>query len=433
MSMIKKIRKNKELSHGILMSVLLVMILRIFYSVPTPGVNTEYLKFYASFNQMLGFANILSGSGLSRLSLMTLNITPYITASIIMQLLGVVSKKIKDMSEGMKDERKRLENITVVLTGFLAMVESVGIALGFGSQNMLIDNKWYWVLIVALIWTAGAIGATLVGKFIQEKYKFNGISLILLLNILSAYPSDFQTLYLTVMNGKAWWLQVIIGIAVVALILALFVFAYYLQEAEKELIVNYSGKSIGQMKNKAVFPLKLCQGGVIPIIFASSAMSFPLMIAAIFSTKEALWMKILNNSYWFRINDPLPTVGVLIYIVMIFGFAYFYNDISMNPYEISENIKKSGGTIPGIRAGKSTEEYISKHMKSLIALGAAGLTIIALVPLILGGLFGLGRISFLGTSIIIIVGVIYELQKTVDAATKADVYIERNKVKGGLF
>lgn len=228
--------------------------------------------------------------------------------------------------------------------------------------------------------------------------------------------------------------------AIVALIIiitgtvSLFAFTYVLQDSQKNIPVNYSAKISGSGVNKRVssIPLKLCPGGVVPIIFATSIMTTPVMIASVFGKNDNIILNILNSAYWFQPEQMVYSVGVIIYIALIFGFSYFYTGITNNPADIAEKIKKAGGNISGIRPGKSTVEYIKKQTKYMTAIGAAALVLIALIPIILGGIYGLTRISFLGTSIIITVGVILDTRKVIQTEMQQGVYIEQMK-KGGLF
>ena len=220
------------------------------------------------------------------------------------------------------------------------------------------------------------------------------------------------------------------------LITALFIFTVWLQDTEKKIPVTYSGKLQGKSTFKGVstntIPIKLCPGGVVPIIFASSLISFPILIAQIAGAKQNAVLKLLNSGYWFNTSKPWYTFGALIYLVLIFAFSYFYTEITMNPEEIANNIKKSGGNIAGIRAGSSTAEYLRKQMKYLIAIGSFCLCIIAIIPFIVSGLTGLSRLSFFGTSIIITVSVILETKKLILSKTQENYYMNRVK-KGGLF
>lgn len=305
---------------------------------------------------------------------------------------------------------------------------------GYGAQGLLKDYTWYWVFIVAAIWTLFAVLASIAGKFITDKGIGNGISLILLTNILVSYPNDVMTLLSRFVLGKKVTTAIVALIFIITGTVALFAFTYVLQDSQKNIPVNYSAKISGSGVNKRVssIPLKLCPGGVVPIIFATSIMTTPVMIASVFGKNDNIILNILNSAYWFQPEQMVYSVGVIIYIALIFGFSYFYTGITINPADIAEKIKKAGGNISGIRPGKSTVEYIKKQTKYMTAIGAAALVLIALIPIILGGIYGLTRISFLGTSIIITVGVILDTRKVIQTEMQQGVYIEQMK-KGGLF
>lgn len=430
MGTFKSLLKDKVMLRNLLMTVLILFILRIFNSIPTPGINTSYFDSVIENNQALYFVNMLTGSGLSNMTVMALSIAPYISASIIIQLLTSISTKLKDLQTGMTDDRKKYDNLTIALGIVLAFAQSITMAIGLGKQGMLLNYTWYWILLVSVIWTAGAAAASILGKKIHDKYGFNGISLILLMNIVSSYPSDALTLYNTFAAPHAWYLQILVVILIAVVIATLFLYTYYIQEAEKIVTINYSNKSGHPGKRTNELPIKLCPGGVVPMIFASSIMSLPVMIASAFTPTQSFWVKLLTSSYWFNPSDMLPTLGVIIYIALIFGFSYFYIEISLNPATIADNLKKAGGSISGIRPGKPTAEYLGRQIKSLVSLGALALTIIALIPIIISGLFGIPNLSFFGTSVIITVGVISELQKQISTSAQIGRFTAR---KGGLF
>lgn len=287
-----------------------------------------------------------------------------------------------------------------------------------------------------LIWTIMATLTSIIGKIISVKLVGNGISLILVSNILSSYPSDSANIYEVLMKGKKTYIAGLHLFFLLILITALFIFTVWLQDTEKKIPVTYSGKLQGKSTFKGVstntIPIKLCPGGVVPIIFASSLISFPILIAQIAGAKQNAVLKLLNSGYWFNTSKPWYTFGALIYLVLIFAFSYFYTEITMNPEEIANNIKKSGGNIAGIRAGSSTAEYLRKQMKYLIAIGSFCLCIIAIIPFIVSGLTGLSRLSFFGTSIIITVSVILETKKLILSKTQENYYMNRVK-KGELF
>lgn len=361
----------------------------------------------------------------------------YITASIILQLLGVIFPQVKELQQcKTKADKRKYEWILVFSGAGLACLESLTMAIGFGRKGLLTKYKWYYVLLITVIWTIMATLTSIIGKIISVKLVGNGISLILVSNILSSYPSDSANIYEVLMKGKKTYIAGLHLFFLLILITALFIFTVWLQDTEKKIPVTYSGKLQGKSTFKGVstntIPIKLCPGGVVPIIFASSLISFPILIAQIAGAKQNAVLKLLNSGYWFNTSKPWYTFGALIYLVLIFAFSYFYTEITMNPEEIANNIKKSGGNIAGIRAGSSTAEYLRKQMKYLIAIGSFCLCIIAIIPFIVSGLTGLSRLSFFGTSIIITVSVILETKKLILSKTQENYYMNRVK-KGGLF
>lgn len=282
----KSIFKSKQVRKECLYSFLILMGIRLLATIPTPGTNPDYFKTLIHDNSALTFINAMTGNGLSGMSIMALSITPYITASIMVQLAGVIYPHIHEMEKGMEDERKRIHIITLVLGGFVALMESSMIAISFGKKGLLVSAKWYWILLVMLIWTAGSVVASLAGELIRKKYDFNGSSLILLFNILASYPSDALSVYQTMISEKQIAYKVISSILIVLFVIALFAYTVCLQAAERRIPITHSQKIKGASM-KSTLPLKACPGTVVPIIFASSILTFPSMIAA-FIGKENL-------------------------------------------------------------------------------------------------------------------------------------------------
>ena len=429
--MLKTLKKKKDLRKRILITVGILLLIQILAGIPTPGVKVDYFKELLSSNSGIGLFNMLSGNGLGNLSITMLSITPYITASIILQLMGVVFPVLQDIQKDGETGRKIFRRYTVLLGVALAALEAVGFAIGFGKQGLLISYKWYWVLCVTLIWTIMAFLLMVAGEFIEEKGFGNGISLILLLNILSSYPSDTISLYEKFIKGETIGNMVLHTAAIIVLLVALFVFTIIIQETEKRILVQYSQKMNGHVAaNRSYFPLKLCPGSVVPIIFASSLMSLPTMIASFWNASDKYWiLNMLNTGKWFNAEHPSYSVGAILYVVMIIGFSYFYTSMILNPLEIANNFKKSGGVIPGVRPGKPTSDYIASQLKWVIGIGAVALCIIALVPTVLSGIFGLSRLSFAGSSIIITVGVLMETKDRF----MSEIQTEMNFKKLSLF
>lgn len=437
MKTLKLIWKNKDLRNKLLIVIAILFGIRILSGIPTPGVNRNYFKLLLAQNSTLNFFNAISGNGLSNLSIMALSITPYITASIIIQLLGVIFPQVKELQQcKTKADKRKYEWILVFSGAGLACLESLTMAIGFWPERT--SNKIQMVLRIIDYSYLDNYGNTYINYWKNNicKISWKRYFIILVSNILSSYPSDSANIYEVLMKGKKTYIAGLHLFFLLILITALFIFTVWLQDTEKKIPVTYSGKLQGKSTFKGVstntIPIKLCPGGVVPIIFASSLISFPILIAQIAGAKQNAVLKLLNSGYWFNTSKPWYTFGALIYLVLIFAFSYFYTEITMNPEEIANNIKKSGGNIAGIRAGSSTAEYLRKQMKYLIAIGSFCLCIIAIIPFIVSGLTGLSRLSFFGTSIIITVSVILETKKLILSKTQENYYMNRVK-KGGLF
>ena len=328
-----------------------------------------------------------------------------------------------------EDGRKKIAEYTRYLTVVLALMESTAMAVGFGGQGMLIGyneqgflGKASMVVIAVLTMTAGSAFLMWVGERITEKGIGNGISIVLLFNIVSSLPDDVSSLYNTFMNGKIIAVQVVMFLVILAIAAAMVVFVVYLQDGERRIPVQYSKKMVGRKMvggQSSHIPLKINTAGVIPVIFASSILSFPVVIAQFFnpdySTIPGKILMMLNSSYWFRPEMPWYSIGLVIYIVLIVLFAYFYTSITFNPLEVANNMKKSGGFIPGIRPGTPTSQFLDGILNYIIFIGAVGLIVISVIPIMISGLFGVSRLSFLGTSLIIIVSVILETIKAIES------------------
>ena len=408
-------KENLTLRKKCIFAFLLVVFCRVLAGIPTPFVNREYFSAVTEMNSALGFMNVLSGNSLSNLSIMALGITPYITASIVLQLMGVVIPRIDELRRGMAEDREKLERITVILGCVLSFIQGISMSIGFGRSGMLVSTAWYAVILVSAIWMLGTLIESFIGKFISDKLIGNGISMILLANILSSYPSDAYSLYNMLSSGRKTAVAVTIGAAAVIGIFAMFAFTVFVEGCEKRVPVTYAQKMGNYQNSKIVsnIPIKLCPGSVVPVIFASSLFAIPGMVAAIMG-RSAGWLNIFNTMSWFNSSyEWYWSFGALIYVAMIFGFSYYYVNIEINPIQVAADIKKGGGMIPGIRPGKPTADYIKRQMKYTIFIGAIALSVIAMVPIVVGGLFNIPRVSFLGTSIIIVCGVCLELRKTI--------------------
>ena len=419
--------KIVDIRRKLVFTFLMIVIVRLGSQIPTPGVNTAFVKEWWS-NQTataFNFFNTITGSSFTNMSIFALSITPYITASIIVQLLTIAIPRLEELQKEGEEGRKVINKITRYMNIGLSVIQSVAMAIGFGTQ-FLIHYTWYNVLMVAFIMTAGSAVLMWIGEQITDRGIGNGISIILLVNIISDLPSDFRTLYTTFIKGKSIALGVVIAVALLAFLLALVVFVVYLQDGERHIPVQYAKKMQGRKLvggQSSHIPLKVNTAGVIPVIFASSLMSFPGLIAnfAGFNYQAPTnigghIIKALTQSSWCNPNEPIYSIGLLIYLALLVFFAYFYTSITFNPIEVADNMKKQGGFIPGIRPGRPTSEYLENILNYLIFIGATGLAVVAVVPIIMFGLFGVGSsLAFFGNSLIIIVGVIMETLKQIES------------------
>lgn len=425
--MLKTLRnawKIVEIRKKLIFTFLMLVVIRFGSELPIPGVNTSYFAdFFANqTNDAFGFFNAMTGGSFTSMSVFALSITPYITSSIIMQLLTIAIPKLEEMQREGEDGRKKIAEYTRYLTVGLALIESIAMALGFGGQGLLIEfNAWSVIIAVATM-TAGSAFLMWIGERITEKGVGNGISIVLLFNIISSLPNDVNTLYLRFLLGKNIGPAVVITLVMIAVAVAMVVFVTYLQDGERRIPVQYSKKMVGRKmvgSQSSHIPLKVNTAGVIPVIFASSIMSFPVVIAQFFhpdySSIGGKLLMVLNSSYWFRPDMPVYSIGLVIHLVLIVLFAYFYTSITFNPLEVANNMKKSGGFIPGIRPGKPTSDYLEKILNYIIFVGAIGLIVISVIPIVISGLFSVSRLSFLGTSLIIIVSVILETIKSIES------------------
>ncbi len=416
--------KNKQLRKKLLFTTLILIVVRFGSQLPIPEIDSAQISAYlkSTLGDSFSLLNSFTGGSFMQMSVFALSVTPYITSSIIMQLMTIVIPALEEMQKDGEDGRKRMAKITRYVTVVLAIIEGAGLAIGFANQGALgTDYTTFTIVTMIIALTAGAVLVMWLGERITESGIGNGISIILLVNIVSGMPGDFTSLYNQFMKGKQIGPALIAGCVIVGVVLAVVVFVIVLSDAERHIPVQYSKKMQGRKLvggQQSKIPLKVNTAGVIPIIFASSIMQFPIMLQNVLKYENNGFigkaLTSLNSSTWFDASHPKRSIGLLIYIVLVILFAYFYTSITFNPLEISNNMKKQGGFIPGIRPGKPTVDYLNKILKYIIFIGAAGLTIVAVVPFFFNGVFG-ASVSFGGTSIIIVVGVILETIKQIQS------------------
>jgi len=416
--------KVPDIRKKLIYTLMMLVVIRFGSELPIPGVNTAYFKdfFAKQSGDAFNFFDSITGGSFTSMSVFALSITPYITSSIIMQLLTIAIPKLEEMQREGEDGRKKIAEYTRYLTVALALIESTAMAVSFGGQGLLNEYSAWNIIIAVATMTAGSAFLMWIGERITENGVGNGISIVLLFNIVSSLPQDINTLYERFMKNKSIALAAVPAVIILAVLIAVVVFVVYLQGGERRIPVQYSKKVVGRKMvggQSSHIPLKVNTAGVVPVIFASSIMSFPVVIAQFFSPDYSTFggkvLLMLNSSSWFKPEQPVYSIGLVIYIVLIVLFAYFYTSITFNPLEVANNMKKSGGFIPGIRPGKPTSDYLNKILNYIIFIGAIGLIVISLVPIIFSGLFSVSRLSFMGTSLIIIVSVILETLKAIES------------------
>ena len=420
----RKAFKIKDIRKKIGYTFLMLIVIRIGSQLPTPGVNGEYIKNFFAQNtgEAFNLFNAFTGGSFEQMSVFALSITPYITSSIIVQLLTIAIPQLEEMQRDGETGRKKIVAITRYLTVGLALIESGAMAVGFGRQGLLVKYNFVNAAIVVLTLTAGSAFLMWIGERITEKGVGNGISIVLVINIISRIPSDMTTLFDQFVKGKAIASACLAVCVIIAIILALVVFTVILQDGERRIAVQYSQKVVGRRSyggQSTNIPLKVNTAGVIPVIFASSIMSFPAVIAQLTGKGNGTGIgseiiRGLSSNNWCNPKQLQYTWGLVLYIVLCVFFAYFYTSITFNPLEVADNIKKQGGFIPGIRPGKPTSDYLTNILNYIIFIGAVGLIIVCVIPFIFNGVFG-ANVSFGGTSIIIIVGVILETVKQIES------------------
>jgi len=424
---LKNALKVKEIRNGIIYTFLMIVVVRIGCQIPIPGTDADVIaQITEQFSGgAFGFFDAMTGGSFSEMSIFALNITPYITASIIIQLLTIAIPKLEEMQKDGEDGRKKIQKITRFVTVALAIIEGTAMAIGFGNQGVfgatssMSTAEYAGVITVAVItMTAGSALVMWIGERITEKGVGNGISIVLLVNIISRIPSDIINLFDKFVKGaSSIGGSVLAAVVIIAIIVFVVAFVVILQDGQRKIAVQYSKKMQGRKMvggQTSHIPLKVNTAGVIPVIFAQSLLQFPVVIGSFFKQSNAEWTKYLSSQYWANPDALKYSIGLLAYILLVLFFAYFYTSITFNPVEVANNMKKQGGFIPGIRPGKPTSTYLQTILNYVIFIGAAGLILVAITPIIFSGVFS-ASVSFGGTSLIIIVGVVIETLKNIES------------------
>lgn len=422
---IKNALKTPEIRKRILYTLLLIVIFRFGCYITVPGVDSvalENIKSSAT-NSISGLIDIISGGAFSKLSVFAMTITPYITASIVIQLLGMVIPSLEKLiKEGGEEGKEKINKYTKMLTLILALVEALGLYLTYSNAyknyGVFVNPGFGTGALFVLSLVAGTAFLMWLGEQITSKGIGNGISLIIFIGIISSLPTAVTTIYRLIYTTEVGisTTGIITAIAIIIGALILVSGVVFVQEAERRVPVQYAKKVVGRKMyggQNTHIPLKLAMAGVMPVIFASSLLTFPAMIIPMFNNDIATSTGFWAGVYKFSMSTSSAQFGMgytianaIIYLILIIAFTYFYTYATFNPAEVSNNIKKNGGFIPGIRAGKPTAEYLSSIMKKLTLFGGMFLSLIAILPMLLS--FTKLNITFGGTSILIVVGVALE-------------------------
>ena len=417
---IKNALKTPDIRKKLWYTLLLIILFRLGCYITVPGVDISALNdlMSDSSSSLAGMINLISGGAFAKFSIFAMSITPYITSTIVIQLLGMVIPSLERLTkEGGEDGKQKINKYTKILTIFLAFIEAIGVYLSYKSYGVFVNNSFLTGAMIVAGFIAGTSLLMWLGEQITNKGIGNGISLIIFIGIISRLPSVLVTMYNLIITSNGFsttGFLTAFGIALGALVLVTAV--VYMQQAERRVPVQYSKKVVGRKMVGAQntnIPLKLAMAGVMPIIFASSFLTFPAMIIQIFKTDVASSTGFWATLYKFSIATSSSSVGwgytianALVYLLLLVGFTFFWTYAMTNPAEISANIKKNGGFIPGIRAGKPTTDYLSNVISKITLFGGFYLAVIAILPMLLR--FTSLDITFGGTALLIVVGVAIE-------------------------
>ena len=416
---LKLLFTDKSLRKRIFFVLGAFVVLRLLATIPIPGVDKNQLASFLANNQFFGLLNVFSGGGLSTLSIVMLGVGPYITASIIMQLLTLMVPSLKEMNqEGGEAGRKKFAQYTRLLAVPLALIQGFSLLALLGSQGVIVDASIFTKVVNLIIVTAGSMLMVWIGELISEFGIGNGISLIIFAGIVARLPSEVSQMLFTynASNLPLYILFLVIGLLVIAGVVLI-------TEAERPVAVTYARQSRGMSTSSGVttyVPLRLNMAGVIPIIFALSILLFPQIFSNLFANSSHAWLHSLAATLA-KFTQTSLLYGVL-YFVLVFVFTYFYTSVTFDPKQMSENLQKNGAFVPGIRPGDSTTTYISNIVSRITLVGGLFLAVIAVLPLIVRSLSGITSLALGGTALLIVVSVIIDLLKKIDAQTSMREY-----------
>lgn len=404
---LSNIFKITELRNKILYTLMMFAVFRAGIHIPVPGVDASVIESLFTSGNLFGLLDLFAGGALSKFSIFAMSITPYINASIIMQLLQSVVPQFEAWSKDGEDGRKKIAKVTRYGTVVLGFIQASGMAFALRANNALVNNDFLSVFVVAIILTAGTCLLMWIGEQITAYGIGNGISLIIFAGIVARLPDGLETIYQYIQNGTINMFQAflfaVIALAMIAVVVAV-------TQGQRRIPIQYAKRVVGRKMyggHSTFLPLKVNQAGVIPIIFASSVLMFPVTIA-----------QFIDNEFVHKVADlftwgtPLQTA---LYALLIFIFTYFYTAISINITDMADNMKKYGGFIPGIRAGKPTADYVDNVMTKITLAGAVFLAVVAIIPNFLGSITGVQGVYFGGTALLIVVGVALDTMQQIES------------------
>ncbi|HPN14713.1 MAG TPA: preprotein translocase subunit SecY [bacterium] len=406
--------KVKEVRNGLLFVLAIMVLFRITAHIPLPGIDLIALRRFFEANQILGMLSLFSGGTISNFSVIALGVAPYITASIIFQLLVMIIPKLEEIQKDGEQGRQRINQWTRLLTVPLAILQSFALISLLGQSQMQILTRTDLLHMTALICTvtAGTIFLMWLGELISEKKVGNGMSLLIFAGILASLPQTISR-FLVTYDASQWMYVVLYALVGILTVVGV----VFVNEAQRNIPVQYARQIRGQGAISGGvstnLPLKLIMAGVIPIIFAISMLLFPSVIAQFFSQARTEWLA--EAARWVLVIMQNQVVYGALYFGLVFGFTYFYTAVIFHPDKIADNLQKQGGFIPGIRPGKPTSEYLDFVINRLNLFGASFLGAIAVMPLVVQGAGGSQLMAIGGTSLLIVVSVVIESVKQIEA------------------
>jgi preprotein translocase subunit SecY len=422
---LKRIFSNPDIIKRLAFTFLILLVFKLGTYIPVPLIDTNSIKQVLKGNDFLTILNTFSGGGLSSFSVLALGISPYITSSIIVQMLGMIIPSMKEWQEMGEQGKAKSNRVTRYITIAVAMIQALALLFSLGSrpENILANSAlafgatWFLYIYMAIVITAGSAFTMWLADIITKHGIGNGSSMIICAGIVSSIPNMFSTLYSSYLGSAFSGANLAKYITVVVLYVAMIVAVVYFEAAKRKIPVQYANR---QSNENSDIPVKLNSAGVIPVIFASTLMSIPLTIVGMlgYTTTSS------NVAYWLdQVFSSSKPIGMALYIIMIFFFSYFYSFLTIDPEKIGDNLSKQNAFIPGYKPGEDTKRQIAKVLFRVTTIGAIGLAILALVPIIVSMIFGLGStVTVGGTSLLIIVGVAIETFNQIEAESENDSY-----------